>query len=44
MCNYISIFIILILIQGLLRCMIRQGEFTSALMHVDGLQTNKSVF
>ena len=27
--------------QGLLRCMMRQGEFTSAQMHVDGLQMKR---
>ena len=30
--------------QGLLRCMMRQGEFTSAQMHVDGLQMKRLVF
>ena len=30
-----------IFMQGLLRCMMRQGEFTSAQMHVDGLQMKR---
>ncbi|XP_064394848.1 serine/threonine-protein kinase ATR-like [Halichondria panicea] len=30
--------------EGLLRCMIRQGEFASALMHVKGLQASKPVW
>lgn len=28
-------------LQGLLRCMMHQGEFTSAQMHVDGLQVKR---